>query len=161
MTMTVVPNPDGSYTVKCGDAEVTVGGPQPVVTPLPPDPPDDDPWPDPEENGGGVTAYLHLGRLRPRANPFDAPLTELLPEFVVPPAALARAIPGVALHSRRGRRGHLVLELQVPAGQPFDLERLKDAARAMRGNARRVDLHIYVERGAPTPLGAYHQVELP
>lgn len=161
MSMTVVPNPDGSYTVKCGDAEVTVGGGQPVVTPLPPDSPDEDPWPDPEENGGGVTAYLHLGRLRSRANPFDAPLSDLLQEFVVPPAPLARAIPGAALHLRRGRRGLLVLELQVPAGQPFDLEQLKDAAREMRWKARRLELHIYVEKGSPTPLGVYQQVELP
>jgi hypothetical protein len=167
MTMTVFPNPDGSYTVKCGDAEVTVGGREPVASPLPPPSPapsegDDDPWPEPDDNDGGVVAYLHVGHRRPQPplTPFDVPLTELLPEFQVPPGRLARAIPGVALHSRRVRRGLLVLELHVPAGQPFDVEQLQEAARAVRGAARQVQLHIYVEKIDPSPLGQYEQAKL-
>jgi hypothetical protein len=161
MTMTVIPNPDGSYTVKCGDAEVIVGGRNGPVAPAPPP----YTWPEPDDNDGGVVAYLHVGRRRPpgggRYGRFSVPAPVVAPEYAEPPALLAKAIPGAAMSSRSARRGQLVLELQVPAGQPFDVDRLKDAARAVRGQSRQVRLHIYVEMSAPAPLDFSRQVELP
>lgn len=159
MSMTVVPNPDGSYTVKCGEVEVTVGGgamPAPVPAPDPtPDPdPDPDPWPEPDDNDGGAIAYLHVGRTRVRTGPFILPGTPAFPGYFEPPTFLIEAVPGanVALRGET-RRQTLVVELHVPAGQAFDIDQLKAAAWRMRGNARRVALHVYVDVITPWPRG--------
>jgi hypothetical protein len=158
MTMTVVPNPDGSYTVKCGDAEVIVGGRGGPTAPVPPP----YTWPEPDDNDGGVVAYLHVGPRRPpRFSRFATQAPMVQPEYFEPPALLAKAIPGAAMSSRGARRGRLVLELQVPAGQPFDVDRLKEAAWAVRGQSQQVRLHVYVEMSAPAPLDFSRQVELP
>lgn len=150
MAMTVVPNPDGSYTVECDGAKVVVGGRDAPVTP-PPQPPYS--WPDPDDNDEGVVLYLHVGPRRPPwPGVFGKPSPLVLPEYVRPPAFLDDALPGALMSVRIARDDRLELEFQVPAGRPFDVARLREAARAMRAPGQRVRLHVYMERDAPAPL---------
>ena len=164
MSMTVVPNPDGSYTVKCGELEVTVGGgarPEPVPAPDPmPDPDPEEPWPEPDDNDGGAIAYLHVERPTFRTGPFILTGTPAFPGYIEPPAFLVEAVPGANVALRGGRRNRtLVVELHVPAGQALDVAQLKAAAWRMRGSARWVELHVYVDVMPPSPLDIHIEIE--
>lgn len=153
MSMTVIPHMDGSYTVKCGDVEVTVGG---GAKPAPAPPPDliSDPWPEPDENDGGAIAYLHVGRPTFQARPFNFPRMPAYPRFIEPPAFLIEAVPGANIALRGDHQNDtLVVELHVPAGQPFDIDALKAAVLELRRSARRVELHVYVDVITPWPRG--------
>ncbi|MCW5655503.1 hypothetical protein [Hydrogenophaga sp.] len=172
--MTVTTHADGSYTVKCGDEEVTVGrtggGNMPLPTPdRPPAAPGGDndggDWPDdPEENDGGVVAYLHVGpQPRPRfptaplgGDPFLQPL-EILAQPIV------RHMPDATPTVRPLGNGVVEVVLRVPPGASFDLAQLtRDAQQVRRqAGARKVRLHVYVEGGAPAPVVFPTQVELP
>lgn len=150
MAMTVVPNPDGSYTVECDGAKVVVGGRDAPAAP-PPQPPYV--WPEPDDNDDGVVLYLHVGRRRPpRSSVFGEPTPLVLPQYVRPPAWLDEALPGARMNVRVARDDRLELEFQVPAGQAFDVAQLRAVARAMRAPDQRVRMHIYVETAAPAPL---------
>lgn len=158
MAMTVVPNPDGSYTVECDGAKVVVGGRDAPPAP-PPQPPYT--WPEPDDNDDGVVLYLHIGRRRPpRPDLFGEPTPLVLPEYVRPPAFLDDVLPNALMHVRVARDDRLELEFQVPAEQSFDVAQLGTAARAMRAPGQRVRLHIYVGTGGPAPQSFVPQNEV-
>lgn len=160
MAMTVVPNPDGSYTVECGGVKVTVGGSQapgaapgrgstdPIdpldpIEPVVPAPT----WPrKPRPNRGGVVAHLHVG---------GAPLIQLqpfgFPDIEVPPAGLMEAAPGARIVTRPLADGTLQVDLHAPPGTPLRMDLLQEAVLRLRQEYRSVELHIHValNDGAP------------
>lgn len=161
MSMTVVPNPDGSYTITCGGAEVTVGGSKPAPAPAPPPEPDPppEPWPEPDDNDGGVIAYLHVGPPALGEGPFVFSSPPKWQRIIEPPTFLTEAVPGAHVDLSVGRhQDTLVVVVRVPVGLAFDIDGLTAAARRLRGAARRVKLHVYVDRAAPAPLG--HSIEI-
>lgn len=146
MTMTVVPNPDGSYTVECNGVRVTVGG-QATASRKPPKRPD--------PNDGGVVAYLHVGGpSNITFRPLDSPFTE------VPPPAFARAVPGAVITLHQSFSGPTVVELDVPPGVPLDLQRLQDALAQWRAETgREAELHVHVGWSDSDPLHIETQLE--
>lgn len=153
MSLMVNPNPDGSYTVECNGVKMVIGGggsaPSPTII-----------WPKVSDNDDGVGICLHVGprpSLRPssRRSRFAAPVPVELPRFIRPPSLIEEVVPGASFR-RRSTQGDrvLVLELEVPAGQPIDVARLKEVVRPARGEGREVQLHIYVEMSTPAPDAA-------
>lgn len=146
MSMTVVPNPDGSYTVECNGVKVTVGG---HATPIRKPPKKPDP------NDGGVVAYLHVGSpSHITFRPLDSPFTE------VPPPAFTRAVPEAVITLHPGLSGPTVVQLDVPPGVPLDLQRLQQALAEWRAETgREAELHIHVGWGGTDPLHIETQLE--
>ncbi len=169
MSMTVTPNADGSYTVRCGNDEVTVGR-SGAPMPAPEEPSaepgsDNDEWPeDPEGNDGGVVAYLHVGPPPRRRFPADLPGSDpLTPPLEWLARPILRYMPDATTALRFLDREVVEVTLGVPPGQVFDLTELLANARRIRRETqvRAVQLHVYLEGGSPTSIGLPTQVELP
>lgn len=158
MTMSVVPNADGSYTIECNGVKIKVGIQQPTDstpapigdTPPPPKPPK--PWPRvPRPNRGGVTAYLQLEV----ATDDRLLMREISADEVQ--AILARAAPEARIDVRRDGDRSLTAELRLPAGQALEIPLLQNAVEELRQGFGAVDIYIRV---APNQLGdAYIRVE--
>lgn len=146
MTMSVVPNADGSFTVKCNGVKMVVGGSPPPRRKLPKKP---------EPNDGGFVAYLHVGAPTIDLLPLDSPFTE------VPPSAFTEAAPGARVTLRTPLSGPTVVELQVPPGTPLDMERLQAAVQQWRlETGQDAELHIHVGHGGANPLHIATQFEI-
>jgi hypothetical protein len=141
MSIDVVSNPDGSYSVTCSGTTVTVGGPGRKPGTSDPDigsDPGPIHWPeDPDENPGGTRAYMIveptlMGRVRShlRGIPYASP------------AQLEKSIfQEVKLHPPRPRARGQQLEVlvSIKPGQSLDAEKLM--AR-MQGLSERLDAKI-------------------
>lgn len=138
MTMAVVPNADGTFTVECGEEKVTVGGSPP--------PPRARQRNRPIPNDGGAVAYLRLG-VNPQivAEPFDSPITK------TPQELLAEAAPNARISVRRNVHGTQVF-IQAEPGTPLDLGQIQQAVGGLIEGIGPVDLYIYVDRSRGAPL---------
>lgn len=155
MTIHVTPEPDGSYTVSCGNETIVVGAPHPAgaagggagaIS-----------WPDdPEGNSHGVRAYLAV-RPPPRnllgawfkTYPFDLAATWLQSEDEI--AAHVQE----QLLNRPASRFTDPLEVYVLAepGKPIDIEAVMNRLNGVAEN-NGAKIVLYIEVGAAQVAGS-------
>jgi hypothetical protein len=158
MSIKVTPNADGSYTVSCEGVDVVVGqgadsGPTKGSgdKSRPDTGPDPGPiiWPDdPDENDGGVYAYLFVGKPTSRPGLFRSTARRPSQLPLESPYALARLVQDELKFPRARRASHqrcMCVMLAAAPEQPLELDAILEYLRPIaESEGLRIELHIAV-----------------